>query len=389
MCLATLLLAAAAAGTRAYEDAAMPTLAYHWRQLDLDTTSFQRAAFRRPDLLPIFGSSEIFQTSPFHADRLFERYPSGFTIFPVSRPGEGPLTYTQQLAAMGPGLDGKKLIISVTPDLFLDPHMPVGAFQAAFWPADLYALVFHPRIRPEVKRDVAREILGQPGFASVLDDPFLRFVVERTADDSPLSRLMLAASWPMGQGRLLAYRLRDSVQAVSFLRQHGDNLSSPPAREARPLDWDALLSEASDRAHAEGRHNPLGIRDDIWQARGEEIRARQGSLNDAAFLAKLDTTTTWTMLRDLLRAARDMGAQPLVIAAPLSGRYYDLLGVSPAARQSYYDRLRALTAEEGVLLVDFSVFEDDKFFSIDPWSHPSERGWVYYARAMDAFFHEQ
>ena len=47
-------------------------------------TALQRAAFAQPDLLPVYGSSEL-QTldNPYHASNLFSEYPTGFTVFPI------------------------------------------------------------------------------------------------------------------------------------------------------------------------------------------------------------------------------------------------------------------------------------------------------------------
>ena len=51
-------------------------------------SAIAREAFRQPDLLPIFGSSELLVTrryaKPFEAGSLFRDYPTGFNVFPIA-----------------------------------------------------------------------------------------------------------------------------------------------------------------------------------------------------------------------------------------------------------------------------------------------------------------
>jgi poly-D-alanine transfer protein DltD len=41
-----------------------------------------------------------------------------------------------------------------------------------------------------------------------------------------------------------------------------------------------------------------------------------------------------------------------------------------------------------VPLLDFAEHDTDKYFLIDPWSHLSRKGWIYFDRALDAFYHD-
>ncbi len=53
--------------------------------------AWQRAAFARTDLLPVYGSSELELQDPYHPANLFKEYPSGFTIFPMGKTGRLPV----------------------------------------------------------------------------------------------------------------------------------------------------------------------------------------------------------------------------------------------------------------------------------------------------------
>ena len=82
-----------------------------------------------------------------------------------------------------------------------------------------------------------------------------------------------------------------------------------------------------------------------------------------------------------------MGAETLVLSQPLPGTYYDYIGISATARAEYYARLREVAAIYDVPVVDFADHDGDVYFVTDPNSHLSRKGWTYYDRALDAFYH--
>src|SRR4030095_16831196 len=74
----------------------------------------QREALRHRDLLPLYGTSEIWRppNNPYHAKALFADAPTGFSIFALGMPGGLVLTSMQSLGALGADLMRKKHIIS-------------------------------------------------------------------------------------------------------------------------------------------------------------------------------------------------------------------------------------------------------------------------------------
>ena len=72
----------------------------------------------------------------------------------------------------------------------------------------------------------------------------------------------------------------------------------------------------------------------------------------------------------------------------MNGAYYDYLGVNAETRRAYYDQLRHVAGAYAVPVIDFRDHDSDKFFVIDTAFHLSDRGWTYYDRALDAFFHD-
>ena len=78
----------------------------------------------------------------------------------------------------------------------------------------------------------------------------------------------------------------------------------------------------------------------------------------------------------------------LLVAMPLNGPVYDAHGISRADRELYYQKLRAAVARYGLPFVDFSDHDEDEWFLKDTGGHPTVKGWMYYARALDEYRRE-
>jgi D-alanine transfer protein len=82
-------------------------------------SALQQVAFEQPDLLMVYGSSEMFvENTPFLPSRFFQDYPTGFEVYAVARVDATSLDIAQDLAAIGPELRGKKVVFSFTPSMF-------------------------------------------------------------------------------------------------------------------------------------------------------------------------------------------------------------------------------------------------------------------------------
>jgi D-alanine transfer protein len=72
---------------------------------------------------------------------------------------------------------------------------------------------------------------------------------------------------------------------------------------------------------------------------------------------------------------------------PLSGDFYEGKGVSRSAREHYYTKLRAIVERYHFPLLEFKEHDEDSAFLYLQKSHLTAKGWIYYDRALDDFFH--
>jgi D-alanine transfer protein len=343
----------------------------------------QRAALRQPDLLPLYGSSELNLPSPYHASALFRSYPTGFTIFPVGSAGSTSLIWLQAIAAVGPELRGKRVAISISPRLFMSEMADAHAYGANFSRLHASELVFSSHLSFAVKQAAARRMAAYP--ATLASDRLLRFAVEQLADGSPASRALYYAAWPLGWLQTLVLRTQDAWDTLGFLNAQSG--LRPPARQPADLDWVDLnrRAEADTRQRDEG--NALGFDRNFWADHASEIAAQKGAYAKRAVERSVEQSAEWTDLDLLLQAVRELGGEPLLLSLPLKGPYDDFIGVPYAARANYYRQLQDLARSRGVRAVDFSDHDSDASFTSDVGLHLSDRGWVYYDRTLDDFFH--
>lgn len=351
----------------------------------------QRAAFRQADLLPIYGSSELDQedfSGEYHGSKLFRTYPTGFTIFPIGRGGTGCLILLQDLASIGPDLRGKKVAISMSPPWFIRP----GAEQVLH---DLYlgnyshltanALVFSTDISYGLKSAAAKQMLVYPD--SMESDPLLITAARALARDSLPNRAIYAVLLPLGKLRDFTFDLQDGMEIWLFLRSHPE-ITPAVSKQPKPIDWQALISKASDEAQANAARNPFGFDDAFWKQRGTRMLAAY-KRSDKEFIQTVNGQSEWRNCKLLFDALKEFGAHPFVLSQPIKGAYFKYLGVSYNARKQYYLKMRDLIKKYDLPLMDFAEHDDDLFFVVDPYSHLSRKGWAFYSQALDEFYHNQ
>jgi D-alanine transfer protein len=330
----------------------------------------QRAAFAQPDLLPIYGSSELVRATPSKASLFFAHYPTHFTVFPVGRAGCSSLIILQKLAAIGPALRGKKVAISISPGWFLTTVGKPKYYYGNFSAIQAGELLFSPELSYDLKREAARRMLEFP--RSLDDDPTLKFALHRLAGDTFADRFEFALLTPFGKLQSLIRRAQDDFETTLYILQHRGELTAEIPHRPAHLDWNTVLDQAARRS---------------LKFRRFDEPPDPNVASDAVFLDNVTHAHEWTDFELLLRGLRELGAQPLLLNIPMNGPYYDHIGIAPATREIYVQHLRALAAQYDMPLLDFTEHEQDARFLVDPHDHLSIKGWAYFDQALDAFYH--
>src|SRR5499427_5873902 len=85
--------------------------------------AFERAAARAPDVLLLYGSSELIDPIPNRASDFFASAPTGFQVCPIGKGGATSLNILQKLGALGTDFRGRKVAISLSASSFLTPSV--------------------------------------------------------------------------------------------------------------------------------------------------------------------------------------------------------------------------------------------------------------------------
>lgn len=337
--------------------------------------ALQKEAFARPDVLPLYGSSELVKPISDKASIFFKRYPTDFTVSPVGKQGATSLIIAEKLAAIGAPLRGRRVAVSLSPSFFLAHEVRSSGYTGNFSTMQAGECIFGSELSPELRREYARRMSQFPG--TLRSHALLSFAIQRLVAGTPCDRLLYDIAVPFGRAVNAIVRLQDHLATGTFIVRHLGQLKAPPHRGSE-LDWEHLVERWTQRSTP-------------FRPRHEDQVLKQQKLfpGDADFVARLERSAEWADLDLLIRTLRELGAKPLILGIPMNGLYFDGVGISASARRRYYEMLEALAAREHVAVLDFREHELDARFFADTHDHLSPKGWIYFDQALDAFYHDR
>jgi D-alanine transfer protein len=336
--------------------------------------AFQRAAAHSPNVLLIYGSSELrIPETPERGNIFFRTALTGFQLSPVGGGGANPLTMVQKIGALGSALRGKKVAFSLSPGWFCSAKPGTKGYIGNFSPMAATEIVFSTTLNFGLKREIAARMLQFP--ETLEQRPLLEFALSRLASGRLFDRLVFCALWPTGKIQTALFEIEDHWAAIQHIQRH---TKPPPQLQEETIDWPQFIAKAS-----KGRPADAG---NIQQPSPFERKITPGS-RDAGFVANVKASPTWIDLDLLLRCLAAVHARPLILSMPLGGEFYDHAGVSRSARDEFYSKLPTIVDRYHVPMIEFQEHDEDPAFLIRHQSHLTAKGWAYYDRALDDFFH--
>jgi D-alanine transfer protein len=336
--------------------------------------AFQRAAAHSPNVLMLYGSSELLvPAAPERGSIFFRTAPTGFQLSPVGGGGANPLTMLQRVGALGSALRGKRVAFSLSPAWFCTAKPGTQGYKGHFSPMAATEMVFGTALDFELKRDIAARMLQFP--ETLEQRPLLEFALRRLASGQLLDRVVFCALWPAGKIQTALYELEDHWAAVHHIQRQ---TKPPPRLQEETVDWPQLIAKASKARPADAGN--------IQPPSGFDRKITPSS-RDAGFLSGVKGSPAWIDLDLLLRCLTTAHARPLILSMPLAGDFYDHAGISRSARDEFYRKLPALVERYHFPVIEFQDHDEDPAFLIRHQSHLTAKGWVYYDHALDDFFH--
>lgn len=330
--------------------------------------ALQQRGFERPDILPLYGSSELVKRIPDKSSLFFQSAPSGFRVFPIGKAGTDCLIILQKIAAAGEVTRGQRVAISLSPSWFFPGPNPDHAYAGNFSRQQAFAALLNPSLSFAFRREFAQRLLLHP--ATLRHETLLKFLVTHLARGTHFDRAAYAAVWPLARLNQALYAAQDHFENALFIKLYQHHLTHPPGAVPAPLDWDRLIADASSQPSPSN----------------EPLTAHKLT-TDQAFREAVGRAPEWHDLELLLRGLHEMGVRTLVLCMPPNGVYFEHSGVSKESLDLFAARIRALATHYGAQVEAFEDHEEDVNFLVDHHDHLSAKGWMYFNRALDEFYH--
>lgn len=342
---------------------------YEYSGARSSSTAFVRAS--QPDgAMLVFGSSELSTPAsvvPQVPEAVFGQGRYGLQLSLIGQAFDQSLWHA--VAAGAYGTDEafpRKVAIIVSPTWFADGGIDDDTFGLRFSYSLYRQFCMNPAISDASKRYLAQRLVEQG-----IDED----VVRAGMGGSVISELN---NW--------AYSLVDDLRLRNELREVREGgLDAPVAEDGSESDVDAaLLPDAAEPDFAQLREEALssgekasasndwGYDDDFWS---RNIAGREDVLAGTQAQETYSDTPEYEDLAFFLQVCCEAGLEPLVIISPVSGPFFDLVGISEEVRAQCYDRIRAICEEQGVPVADFSDKEYERYFLHDI-VHFGWTGWV-------------
>ena len=357
-----------------------------------------RQVFREPDLLPVYGSSELTQPQWNRADEFFGNHPSGFGAFLIGNPGETSLMIATKLAALGPETVGKKVVVFLSPGWFLVPELDHPGFGVNFSPLHAGIFAFESRLSAPLKQGIAWRLLDYPEI--IRQSPLLDNALHDLAENTPAAYRRLALCAPLGAlydrtlresdyGKLAYWCWQTARRSRRMEPSEPDDPVPPP--QTVPINWQARIHQ-EDLTYR--RQRPLtsystGPRtgfDDYGRQLFRDPQHPEVS-PDENFARDCAASKEWTDLRLLLRVAQERNMRVLLVCQPINVKFSELQGLTERSSTLVYERMKEVAATYGAQLDLFTDGANDPHFFRD-CIHPSAKAWVIYDHRLDSFYHE-
>lgn len=337
-------------------------------------TTLQGEAFSRDDHLLLYGSSELSRPVSQKASLFFRDYPTGFAVHPVGRADTDAIIFLQRIASIGRVTRGKRVALSFSPSWFLTSRPTEAAYASNFSSPQVLRSLLNRELDLPLRREMAQRYLLHP--VALKSDRLVRFLATHLAGDRLLDHAASAIAWPLAVAEQAIHTVQDRFEVALYIERRLASRDAPEPRHETELDWDRLIAEATAQSLADSQRDPVAPS----TADGRKAR-------DLLFRDCIAHGQEWGDLELLLRVLRRMEMKTLVLCMPPPEAYYANGGVTKESLALLTAKMREVAGRYGAQVECFEEHMTDRKFEIGHCDHLSNRGWMYYNRALDDFYH--
>ncbi len=325
-------------------------------------TTLVTSGMEESDML-LFGSSEL-STPPSLIPEVpavvFGKNSYGFQLATIGEAYDQSLWHAIAAGAYAPQLPNRKVAIVVSPSWFFDGGLDASLFKTRFSYTLYRQFMSNEHISAESKAYVRDRLVAQ-GIDEV--------VVKAAAKGDPLAYVNDVVFSTMAD-----LHVRNQLRSLEGLGlDRFDDLAHEPDFER----WRAhAIEDAQERST-----NEWGFDDAFYE---ENVGIYKDQIKGKLAGETFTDTPEYDDFGLFLRICQETGLEPLVVVCPLSGDYYDWVGIDAATRRVSYDHILEIANAYGVEVADFSDREYERYFLHDQ-VHFGWTGWVDVEEALYRF----
>lgn len=324
--------------------------------------------------VPVFGSSELKHGhgSGYQADTVF----ADADMEPVfiGQAGYQCLSHTITLGALGEKIEGRKVVLIVSPQWFKKKGVSTNAFGSSFSENNLTEFLSNTSISDESKKYVLTRIESLTAKNDVLLGRVEQDINWYGSDRNASLLGAVNRYW-------LASRAKSQVVIKSKLAGISGEKKEKANRKLLEDDWAQLRLEAETDGERLTGDNPYGMYDTCYKRTYQNIIEKKKAKTPNYSVDSVEGQD----LSCFLDICKEEHITPMLVLLPFNGYWYDAIGYDSDARESIYAKVREIAAEHDVALTDLSSQEySDCYF--EDGSHPALKGLVDMNEAIYEFY---
>lgn len=364
---------------------------YSIQALALDNNAFStwsnKVKFNSPDAIKanlnsnsivVFGSSEFQhgQKTIYHPKAMFKDFE--FNPMLIGAGYYQSLEHAITLASIGDNIQTKKVVLLLSPTWFKKQGVVDTAFASRFSESSYLEMLKNDKLSPQTKE----YIKARTNKLLQVDSTTLKRV-------DIYNRVLLGENpTPMDELSYRVYQqfLMEKERQGVILQARLANLKSNQndSNQDKSIDWDNYMVKAELQGQKENQNpfymTPIGYMKVTCKYNGmaEKKRPVKNCYVDSP---------EYDDLKCFLDVCRQLDMEPLIVALPVNGYWYEHTGFPSETREKYYSNIKAITKEYGAELADLSDEEYTKYFFEDS-IHLGGKGWVTVNEILYNYYNE-
>lgn len=317
----------------------------------------------------LYGSSELVTDIPQNPKNFFPIKDEPFIVNVVGRGHSQNLEHTINFGALSKELSGKKIGLVVSIQWFMEKEgIYPDSFVMNFSELQFYRYMKNESISDDSKTYVAKRIYNLTKDKKDYINPFLysRLYLGK----SIVSKVIKNIFKPYFFFREQELIVNDKVKAIELLKSRKPQ--DIELDKSKQIKWNYEEQIAEEMGKKAVTNNEYYINDDYFN---KYISPKMDYFNNVYKDVNLKESLENKDFEELLKLCKQLNIKPLIIIAPVNGRFYDYAGLSREARVNYYNTIETMAKNYGFETLNLKEKDYEPYFMVDIM-HLGWKGWL-------------